>query len=139
MSPPSDQLRKQRGDGEPLALTVNQKQRVNTCHIFLVESGTNTVKQTRRDASVVISRSFTINIPRRPFHEPLLLKLILSRRSYLSIFLARHEYSSVDNYDKFGTWGCDKLSGSRNMVWITVNTLWECATRPRDLVRTQTF
>ena len=40
----------QRDGGEPSALTVNQKQRVNTCHIFLMESGTNTVKQTRRDA-----------------------------------------------------------------------------------------
>ena len=50
----------QRDGGEPSALTVNQKQRVNTCHIFLMESGTNTVKQTRRDAaSVVISRSIT--------------------------------------------------------------------------------
>ena len=56
----SDQFKKQRGDGEPSALTVNQKQRVNTCHIFLMESGTNTVKQTRRDASVVISRLLSL-------------------------------------------------------------------------------
>ena len=30
---------------------MNQKQLVNTCHIFLMQSRINTVKQTRRDAS----------------------------------------------------------------------------------------
>ena len=97
-------MKKQRGDGEPSALMVNQKQRVNTCHIFLMESGTNTVKQTRRDAaSVVISRSFTINIPRRPFHAPLLLRLILSRRDCDSwIRLSKH--STVTDLSRASTY-----------------------------------
>ena len=63
-----------------------------------MESGTNTVKQTRRDAaSVVISRSFTINIPRRPFHAPLLLK-------YCDSWIKLSKHSTVIDLSRASTY-----------------------------------